>query len=100
MRSEVNEYDSEIVFDQTRIWFYTPSTDALARIISVLAHHESPISDLGHSSVGATVDRSAINGVASGICRVLSDVELKEARVLATDDAKPSPLELGAWSAR
>lgn len=95
MRCQECEHVDKIIFDRTRFWFYLPTSESHARLISVLGRREIEAKDLGSNCVEAVVGRAEIDGAMTALFGELNKKERKEARVLTTAGDDPSPLDMG-----
>lgn len=95
MRCQECEHVDDIIFDETRFWFYLPTAETYARVASILGRRDLASDSHGEHCLEATVPREKIDGLMTAIFGELNKKELKEARVLTTAGADPTPLDMG-----
>lgn len=95
MRCVECEHVEEIIFEQTRCWFFLPTSDARERLLGMLRRKELEPTSVEANCIEITVPGSGMDGLLTAVFGELNKKELQEARVLTTAGGDPTPLEIG-----
>ncbi len=95
MRCEDCERMDDIIFDETRIWFFVSMGESLNKLTGLCERQEIPIDRLNDQSISIRMTGQNCHSFAVALFGSMPHQELKSIRILTTDGREPSALDLG-----